>query len=621
MARTRLSNAPPRPAWAETPADTNVRTDAGFLPDYGTVREAFKAYDRGDDAAAKELLGRIGLASEFREWKLVLRGLMAHAAGDATAAEENWKRLTPGRLPAVLIAPLLNPDAHRDRADKLLGGKLAAKLRKLLAEIGRDRPLAQAFKTADALLPDAAKECPAVVPHVAAAFYAALPIVGEQTDLATYRKLFGPPKDDPHFHRLEATAFEQGKQFALANGHWTSYELWLAGNPLGWPADLLARARATLHDRIGRNWLLENAWWEENRDNPFARGMKRPKPVLPDASFRRAMELAPGWALPLRSLVVALSERGQHAEAMKLAADFCTTYGDQHDLLMVAAKSAEESERWPQAVDLWLRALAANPLDKGLVEYAGYGVVHAARHAVVAGDHAAASAFLARHPNQDEIKGLALRVVLAKAAKDPAAVELERKLAESPRARLAGPYLLSVDAGLAKLKPAEKRKYADAFKAALEADPTPGEVNVLFGAFDSYPLGKVKYRGVGPHEKQFLALIPRAAEKAPDGFDAEAMLAGLGVRQHWKVLEPAAAGLVAKYPKNPVFKLWHAEALHALNARWKAEKRIRKLLDDAEPLWATHQSLLTADARERAESLGQQYRRNEDFLEFLFGRR
>src|SRR5262249_20581580 len=63
------------------------------------IRQAFEHYEKGNDAAARELLQGIGLQSPLLEWKVLLRGLLAYSTNDDQRALENWSRLDPERLP------------------------------------------------------------------------------------------------------------------------------------------------------------------------------------------------------------------------------------------------------------------------------------------------------------------------------------------------------------------------------------------------------------------------------------------------------------------------------------------------------------------------------------------
>ena len=74
--------------------------------DFDRVVQAFALAESGQDEAAREALGGVGLRSPFVEWKLLVRGLLAYYAREDDRARENWQRLNSERLPARLAAPL-----------------------------------------------------------------------------------------------------------------------------------------------------------------------------------------------------------------------------------------------------------------------------------------------------------------------------------------------------------------------------------------------------------------------------------------------------------------------------------------------------------------------------------
>src|SRR5204862_3088538 len=127
-------------------------------PAYDAVRTAFSRYEVGADDAAREALQAVGLSSPFLDWKLLLRGLIAYAAGDDGRALDNWSRLAADRLAARLAAPLrfaLDPAyraAHspavqatlQRQGDRLVGGVVPG-LRALQGRPARGR-LADAFR-------------------------------------------------------------------------------------------------------------------------------------------------------------------------------------------------------------------------------------------------------------------------------------------------------------------------------------------------------------------------------------------------------------------------------------------------------------------------------------------
>jgi hypothetical protein len=89
-----------------TYADLNRQADL--------VREALREVERGEDSAAVERLSEISRKSPFAEWRLFVRGLIAHYAGDVPRVEANWNRLDPDRA-AFRIAVNLQVFSGRQR--------------------------------------------------------------------------------------------------------------------------------------------------------------------------------------------------------------------------------------------------------------------------------------------------------------------------------------------------------------------------------------------------------------------------------------------------------------------------------------------------------------------------
>lgn len=309
-----------RPAVLGQAADRAVRLRSkDGLPDdlhggFDAVIAAFRAHEAGDADAARAALEPVGLRSPFLDWKVLVRGLLAHAAGDDARAAEAFARLDPVRLPSRLAAPLragVDP-AHKAALPaeeaapllakyvKLTAAPAADALRAVAKELGRDKPLAPAFRAAEAALPHLRAIDPALVRRLGGVLYQAVIQQGQPNDMTKLRALFGPPADDPQFHRLQALVGEQVGDPAGAHTHWRKYEGWLAGGPGGWPADLRDRARAMVWARMGDNARRAAADAAADADiDPFfgPPRRKKPKPLDPPpaACFARAAGLAPDW--------------------------------------------------------------------------------------------------------------------------------------------------------------------------------------------------------------------------------------------------------------------------------------------------------------------------------------
>ncbi len=625
---------PPRPRVAappELPADRAVRLrdPAGLAADdrsgYDAIVAAFAHYDAGRDDAARDALAPVGLKSPFLEWRVLLRGLLAYSAGDDARALENWVRLDPVRLPARLAAPVraaLDPVYKAAQSDAV-GGKLADQYAKLTADpvvdglrtlrkqLGLGRGLDGAFKTLTSLVPVLRAACPAAVPGLAQVIYHAVRRHGMPSDLPKYKKAFGPPPDDPGFHRLSALAYEDANQPADVAKHWLAYETWLGKGPAGWPADVADRARAIVLTRVARAAAdpgrTEFAKFLAGLPVPIA--YLRPDPPDPVPMWRRALELAPDWDQPARELIGYHLQKGQLAEAEAVARGFLERVPAAPPVLEILGRLLLRTGRPVEALAIRKRALAANSLDPSVRWAVAVGHLAAARRLTIDGDLAGAADTLAA--------GLALNEAVLAGPFDCVAAVLSRKRGDKPAAdtalaravgrpggRVAAFLFVAVDSTLAKLKPAERTKANKALADALAGPATPAEATRATLALDQYGAEGIDYRGQKAHETKLDALILRAADADAPEADFEALVASCLARDPSKMLPKLTAKLRAKFPANPVFPLAEAEALIAARPETFSRGVVLRLLMTATRLAARSADPRHQAAGERAQSLG-----------------
>lgn len=647
-AALRIADAAAHPKVLGFAADHAVRTQSNAAlppelhPGCDAILAAFRHHEAGDEPAARAALEPVGLRSPFLEWKVLLRGLLAHAAGDDARAAENFARLDAARLPARLAAPYraatdpafratLPADAANALAkqlDKLSTGPLVDGLRAIAKEFGRDKPLTAAFRAAESLVPKLTQAAPDLVPRLANCFYHAIVHQGQSEDLPRFRKLFGEPADDPQFHRLLALVGEQIGDPSGAHAHWQRYEAWLAKNPLGWPAELLARARAAVWMRMGNNAedAAEQGAGDDDLFGFFAPPRRRkPRKLDPpaEACFRRAAELAPDWETTAGSLFGVLMESKKPAEAEAAARAFLARRPDHLPTLVSLAELLQRQGRSADACGLWLRASELNPLDRPTRFRAADAVLAAARRSLIAGKPADAEALCEKHRALLEERTpaalLGLRSVVAvKLGDADAAADHRAKALAVPGSRLAAAYRMMIDSQLAKLKPAEKKPAEKLFAEELAKPPTPLEVNLLIGAYDGYHLDALTYRGQKTHEKKVLDQVTRCLDAAAPEADFERLGEVLLAKQVWKPAKKYADAMLARFPANPFFLFARSEVGHATGERpYYTEQRLAraKALAEAsaEP---RHRALL-----ERIDRLRKQVGTPFDIFDSLFGDR
>jgi hypothetical protein len=243
--------------------------------------------------------------------------------------------------------------------------------------------------------------------------------------------------------------------------------------------------------------------------------------------------------------------------------------------------------RAADALELRVKALAANPLNHGLRVHAAYGHLGAARRLAIDGEPAEAEKLLAGAEAlclEDTRTGFfSLRSVLARKLKRPAdADEFRAKADAVPGGRLAAALFVAVDSGLVKLKPAD-RKPADAALVAAFAGPAlPLEASLLYGAWDQYFLEGLTYRGQKTQEKKVHDVILRTPDSAAPELDFENLVRAVEFRREWKLLAKLAAALRTKFPDNPVFPLKLAEVEFEKAGGFPPPYRVVGLLKAAE---------------------------------------
>ncbi len=572
---------------------------------YAAVVDGFDKYKLGHDGAARERLNDIGLSSPFLEWKLLLRGFLAHTANDDESAKANWGRLAADRLPAKLAAPFR---ARIDPTAPPVGGgqlpvdpsSLAGRLKAVQANLGKVRNLGAAFKALESALPFVKTKLPAAVPKLANVMYHAIGRVGQPDDLPRYRKLFGAPADDPDFHKLQGRVLEEIGELRTALQFWARYDGWLSGPPAGWPEPLARRARALIQHRLAG---IAADLGEDAVASPFddffgffsspKRGAKPPKEKPPDPTLylRKAVELAPDWETPAVELYEAYHEAGKPAEAEAAARAYLARVPGSVPMLTRLASGLARAGRAADALDLRRKALAANPLDKLNRVMFGYTVVGAARRLAIDGQLADAEALLTAEAEvcaaEVPVAALAVRSVIArKAGRNEEAETLAEAAVRVPGGRLSARLFLHATAVLAKLKPADKAAASKALTAAFAETPTPLEASLLYAAWDQLFVEGLTYTGQKTQEKKVqTAVLAAAGADAPE-FDFETLCRGMEARREWKLLGKLAEALAKRFKTNPVFPLMVVEAETGAGGRATRPYKLTKWLADAKRLAA-----------------------------------
>jgi hypothetical protein len=245
--------------WAADRAVEEGASGRGRLPeawrgDFDAVLAAFRAYEKGDDAAAREFLKGVAASSPFAEWRLFLRGVTALANGEPARAEETFARLDPARLPAKFAAPLrpaAPPDERLARQRReletptmraVLGAGAALDRAPGGGRNGIGKPLEKAKAAADLL----EKIDPALAARMRRWAYRSVIEAGDPADVGRYGELFGAPADDPKLDRLRAEVARALAGPISAAPQWKSYAAYVASAKSHLPEALRKPAEAAV---------------------------------------------------------------------------------------------------------------------------------------------------------------------------------------------------------------------------------------------------------------------------------------------------------------------------------------------------------------------------------------
>jgi tetratricopeptide (TPR) repeat protein len=382
--------APPSPKLLAQAVDGAMHQEAAgrslvpeaLLPEYDRILTAFKQVEAGKDEEARATLQGIGLRSPFMEWKVLLRGFQAYYANDDLRALENWQRLDPERLPSRLAAPFR---AQIDKAyrgaqqpktqavlqkqfDRLQHSPALRQVRELRTALARREFLGPVFRQLEVLVPVLRQEAPDLVKRLSTCLYWSILETGPD-DMHRYQRVFGAPPEDPHLNRLQALAYERGHDLAEAHKFWQKYEKDIANLPGVFPADHADRARALVWLHMGQNAASIPSGKVLKRLPRFLREMEdQPRPLNPpaDKCFQHSLELAPDQLEAHAALFNYHLREERDATALKIGQALLKRFPNHLPTLETMAEVHQKREENTQALDLLLRALKNNPLDRDL---------------------------------------------------------------------------------------------------------------------------------------------------------------------------------------------------------------------------------------------------------------
>ncbi|MFO0877033.1 MAG: hypothetical protein U0840_06635 [Gemmataceae bacterium] len=337
------------------------------------VREAFTHFENGEDDRAQEKLRGIGLASSCLEWKVFLRGLMAHARGDRARALEHWRRLQPARLPFRLAAPFrmtIDSDFARHQPPsqahvlhqqfrELQADKLVGHLREVNRSLAGAGSMARAFRAAEAALPLLRASLPGGDERLAGFLYWTMLHHGPD-EILRYRRAFSSPPDDPNFHRLSALA-QGGEAYGPeAHAHWMQYEAELAKGLPEWSVEDTQVARALIWSYMAQHAAARMLLARERSNSPEAF-----QPSVEEC-YTRALSLHPELLEAHEGLFAYLAERGSGLRAIQAGQSLLARFPGHLPTARRLASLLGRRKLHERAREILAEASQLHPLDRDL---------------------------------------------------------------------------------------------------------------------------------------------------------------------------------------------------------------------------------------------------------------
>jgi tetratricopeptide (TPR) repeat protein len=572
-------------------------------PDFDRVIQAFKQAEAGQDWAVRETLQPIGLRSPFLQWKVLLRGFEAYYQRDDERALENWQRLDAARLPARLAAPFrfaIDRDyrtaqsaatqaALQKQFERTTSSLLSQQLRSLRASLEHKENLAPAFRHAETLLPVLRQEAPHLVPRLAACFYWAAVETGPE-DSQRYRRVFGAPPDDPHFHRLEALAYDRAPHFTNAHKSWQLFEKEIAAHSEVWPGEQANRARALVWLHMGRNAALIPG---DKKIAKLPRYLRddpdRPRPLKPSAEecFEHGIELAPDLVEAYEALFRYHLDEGEEGKAVKAAKHLLARFPDHAATLQELGELQVKRNAFVEGLDFLRRALQHNPLDRKLRGKVGTAHMWNARHYAEAGRFVEARQnYQAALTFHDEPALVYCRWAACefKAGDVARAEELLTKARETGESPLAISYVLLTECARMKLDKKLKPRFDKEFAAGLAEPATPASAADLASIAASLESAGITYHGQKTHVKKILAFVQKTAvADFPEAQMEEICRALVSLGSNRAATQFLHRGQKL-FPRNPHFQHLEAVLLMVKGPDRMYGWQLQQLLENAEKL-------------------------------------
>jgi len=354
------------------------------------IREALQQVEAGQPEAAAERLASIPRKSPLSDWRLFVRGLAAHYAGDASRRAANWDRLSPERAANRIANHLLVFGGLRQPAEvdfdtssgqrrlrkALAGNSLISQLETMRDhfQAGRIEPM---LKILRGIRQRHARSHPELIERVTDLLWKHYVRQGDSRALFRLKRSLPGPPLDPHWYRATGLFVEQMDEQDLnrTESVWFGYLKDLA-TCAGLRDEERGMAAGLVYQRLADDFLaaVRNAKTERSMIPFFARPKDTSREdeesaVLADRAeyhLRQALSRCPQLLAVHRKLVELLRERERMAEAVQAAMDLLQHFPEDFDTLVWLGNYHIEADQPVQAEPYIERASHLRPRDDAI---------------------------------------------------------------------------------------------------------------------------------------------------------------------------------------------------------------------------------------------------------------